>query len=285
MAELTIWHSLAVTTGWAALMIALERRFPADPEQKLFRDGFFLDFFWYTLFEGAVLGAVIGALIQYVDTSTRWSRLGVVSSWPIAAQLAFFWVTHDLYIYWFHRWQHGNRWLWRIHEAHHSGKDVDWLSGTRSHSLEILINQTVEYAPMTLLGAHPSVAIMKGMLDASWGMFIHSNIDVKMGWLQYVLNGPEMHRVHHAALVRRSANFATKIAIWDWIFGTGHRPGVSARVYGLFDDAPFPRGYFAQHLWAFRPSSTKPSQAPSSRRPPRHRAAPPGLASSPRIRL
>jgi len=253
MPHLSWYHSVAISAGWGLLMIALERRWPADRGQKLFRDGFFLDLFWYTAFEGAVLGVVIGALIARIDAQTGWSRLHLVSSWPIWAQLAFFWVTHDLYIYWFHRLQHNNRFLWRIHEAHHSGKDVDWLSGARSHSLEILINQTIEYAPMTLLGAHPEVAVLKGLLDATWGMFIHSNIDVKMGFLQYFLNGPEMHRWHHSSETERSSNFATKIAVWDWIFGTANRPLRSAAAYGLWGNAPFPKGFFRQHLWAFRP--------------------------------
>ena len=72
-------------------------------------------------------------------------------------QVLFFLLTHDLYIYLFHRWQHANKWLWRTHEAHHSTKEVDFLAGTRSHALEILVNQTIEFAPIVLLGADPAV--------------------------------------------------------------------------------------------------------------------------------
>src|SRR5260370_27901113 len=187
---------MLITTA-AVVIVALERIAPYDRRQKLLRVGFFTDFFWYTLFHSYVLGLVIKAIILSLDRSTGLSRLHLVSSWPVAGQLAFFWVTHDLYIYWFHRTQHRNRWLWRTHEAHHSGKDVDWLSGSRSHAFEILINQTIEYAPILLLGAHPDVTLIKGALDAAWGMYIHSNIDVRAGWLQYALNGPEMHRWHH----------------------------------------------------------------------------------------
>lgn len=265
MIQLSWYHPIAVSAAWALLVVAIERRWPANPGQRLFREGFVLDLFWYTIFEGAVLGFVIAALITHIDAHTGWSRLHVVSDWPIWAQIGFFWVTHDFYIYWFHRLQHKNRFLWRIHEAHHSGKDVDWLSGSRSHSLEILINQTIEYAPITLLGAHPSVAAFKGMLDATWGMYIHSNIGVRMGWLQYVLNGPEMHRWHHSAETDRTVNFATKIAVWDWLFGTGSRPGREPRAYGLWGDPWFPKGYFRQHLWAFRPFAEHGSVAvPSS---------------------
>ena len=56
-----------------------------------------------------------------------------------------------------------------------------------------------------LLGAAPEVALIKGTIDAVWGMYIHSNIDVRAGVLQYVLNGPEMHRWHHAIEIPATA--------------------------------------------------------------------------------
>jgi hypothetical protein len=67
---------------------------------------------------------VINLLIGWIDGWTGASRHGLVSGWPIAAQVAFFVISHDLYIYRFHRLQHGNRWLWRLHEAHHSARHV-----------------------------------------------------------------------------------------------------------------------------------------------------------------
>jgi sterol desaturase/sphingolipid hydroxylase (fatty acid hydroxylase superfamily) len=260
----------------AVLIVALEQWRPYDPRQRLFRVGFFTDFFWYTLVQSYVLGLVIQAIIVAIDRGTSLSRLHLVSAWPVPLQLAFFWVTHDFYIYWFHRLQHASPLFWRTHEAHHSGKDVDWLSGSRSHPLEILVNQTIEYAPIVLLGAAPEVALMKGVLDAAWGMYIHSNIDVRAGALQYVLNGPEMHRWHHAreeGPAQAEHNFSTKIAIWDWLFGTAYLPKAKPRAYGLWGDAPFPesrgwRGalgdYFLQLAWAFRVRTPAGSSSSSS---------------------
>jgi sterol desaturase/sphingolipid hydroxylase (fatty acid hydroxylase superfamily) len=251
-----------IIASWAVMIVVLERLFPYDRGQRLFRPGFFLDFFWYTLVQSYALGLVISAIIRAIDASTHLSRLHLVSAWPLWAQLAFFWVTHDLYIYWFHRLQHNNRYLWRVHEAHHSGKDVDWLSGSRSHAIEILINQTIEYAPIVLLGAHPDVALMKGVLDATWGMYIHSNIDVRTGWLQRIFNGPEMHRWHHSGDVTEGGfNYATKIAVWDWIFGTAYLPPSKPPRYGLSGGVEFPDGYFAQHVFAFRAFDDAPRAA------------------------
>ncbi len=240
----------------AVVLIGLERLFPQDPKQRLLRDGFFTDLVGYGLFQSYVLGLLITAIIQWVDRSSGVSRLSLLSSWPVACQLAFFFVTHDFYIYWFHRLQHSSKYLWRIHEAHHSVDDVDWLSGTRSHAIEILINQTIEFLPIALLGAAPEVVLMKATLDAVWGMYIHSNLRVKSGALQYLLNGPEMHRWHHAKdLPPPGKNFGTKLAIWDFLFKTAYRPPVGPRRYGL-DDASYPKhgfgAYWAQHRYSMR---------------------------------
>lgn len=252
--SLAIW-SPVIIVAWALILIVLERFFPYRP-QRLFRVGFFTDLIGYGLVQSYVLGLVISGIIGYVDGVTGWSKLGLVSRWPVALQLGFFFVVHDFYIYWFHRLQHWSDVLWRTHEAHHSVDDVDWLSGTRSHAVEILINQTVEFLPIVVLGAAPEVALMKATLDAVWGMYIHSNLNVKSGWWQRVLNGPEMHRWHHATeLPIPGKNFATKLAIWDWLFGTAYLPEHKPARYGL-PEADYPRvGFFAylqQHAHSVR---------------------------------
>src|SRR5262249_11414659 len=192
-----LWTLVAVAAA-GVLFAALERRFPYNPGQGLLRTGFWTDFVLYCLVQSYFMGVVIGRLLQALDARTGASHLGLIAGWPVAAQLAFFIVTHDIYIYFFHRWQHRSPLLWRLHPAHHSLPEVDWLSGVRSHSLEILINQTIEFAPIVLLGASPEVAVLKGAVSAIWGMFIHANLDVDLGWLRYIINGPRMHRWHHA---------------------------------------------------------------------------------------
>jgi sterol desaturase/sphingolipid hydroxylase (fatty acid hydroxylase superfamily) len=206
------------------------------------------------LIQSYVLALLISMLIRAIDAHTGWSRLQLVAAWPLWAQVAFFVVAHDLYIYLFHRWQHASPALWRLHEAHHSNPSVDWLAAARSHSLEIVINQTIEFAPMVLLGAAPEVPLIKGALSAVWGLYIHANLDVRTGRLQWLLNGPEAHRWHHAVDAEaRNRNFATKLALWDRLFGTAYLPaGRKPSGYGLPGTA-FPQGYLGQHLFAFRP--------------------------------
>lgn len=245
--------TFAIVVVAAAILIILERVFPYNKDHKFFRDGLLTDFVFYNALQNFILGLIISQIILLIDESTNISRLHIISSWSIPVQLVFFIVTHDFYIYWFHRWQHHNAVLWRIHEAHHSNKSIDWLAGARSHSLEILINQTIEFAPIILLGAAPQVALYKGAVSAVWGMYIHSNINVHSGFLQYIINGPEMHRWHHSdeGTEERNKNFATKLAIWDWLFGTSFFPkNKKAFIYGL--GYFFPKNYFKQQIFAFR---------------------------------
>ncbi len=250
--------SFAVVIFSAVAILLLERLFPFTKGQRVFRQGFIDDFIFYNFLQTFILGLIISFIIEFVDSSTQLSRFHLISNWPVWLQVFFFLVTHDLYIYLFHKWQHKNKYLWRIHEAHHSPKEVDWLSGVRSHALEIVINQTVEFLPIVLLGSPPEVAVYKATVSAVWGMYIHSNIDVKTGKLQLIINGPEMHRWHHSTGKGRNRNFATKLAIWDWIFNTAYLPDDKPDAYGL--KTVFPDNYFRQLAFAFRSFKRKGSE-------------------------
>jgi sterol desaturase/sphingolipid hydroxylase (fatty acid hydroxylase superfamily) len=251
--------AIIFATAW--IFIGLERLFPFDKGQKFIRKGFFNDFVLYTLVQSFILGFLINAFVHFIDDTSGLSKLQILGRWPLWAQIVFFVVIHDFYIYWAHRAQHRFALLWRTHEAHHSVENVDWLAGSRSHPIEILVHQTVELMPIVLLTGNPDLPLIKSTIDAVWGMYIHSNIDVKSGALQYVINGPELHRWHHSRVYPgHGANYGTKLAIWDYLFGTVHRPPYKPPGYGL--DEPFPTNYWRQIVFAFRRFPV-PAEAPS----------------------
>lgn len=247
--------SMIVIISASFFFIILERIIPYNGGQKIIREGFFNDLALYTIAQSYILSIIIFSyIIYFIDHSTGLSRLKLLADVPVWLQLIFFTITHDFYIYWMHRFQHKNKFLWRIHEAHHSPIKVDWLSGSRSHAVEILINQTIEFAPIILFGSPPEVIAYKGAISAIWGMYIHSNIKINAGRLQFFINGPEMHRWHHADKDDEAynKNFSTKFAIWDWVFGTAYFPEKKyAQLYGL-SDLNFPKNYFKQFIFAFR---------------------------------
>lgn len=233
------------------LLIFLERKHPYRKGVPFFRDGFWTDLISYAIIQSFLLKIIIfDYIIAPINHSIHGKIHLSISEWPIGWQLVFFLFTHDLYIYWFHRWQHANKVLWRTHEAHHSNQQIDWIAGARSHSIEIIINQTIEFLPIILLGANPIIIPIKGLVDGLWGMFIHSNIRVSLGKLKYIINGPEFHLWHHAN--HREvfhANFSTKFSFWDVIFGTLYESPNQPSSWGLY--YKFPKNYFAQHWYAF----------------------------------
>lgn len=241
---------------WIAFIMLLERVMPYRKGLPIFREGFWVDLVWYTIIQSYVLKIFIGSyIISPLQNNWDLSHITFVKTMPVWGQVLFFLVTHDFYIYWFHRWQHANKILWRTHEAHHSGKEVNFLEGSRSHSIEIIINQTIEFAPIFLLGADPSVIPIKALLDAVFGTFIHANIDVKLGRLKYIFNSPELHLWHHANYKEVfHANFSTKFAVWDYLFKTVYdpnkKPENNNEKWGLYYD--YPKDYFMQHLFAFK---------------------------------
>ena len=78
------------------------------------------------------------------------------------------------------------------------------------------------------------------------GLFQHSNCDVRLGWFNYLISGPEVHRWHHSLkLAESNANYAHSFVIWDLLFGTYFRPrgrrGRSPRSRGAELPSPLPR--------------------------------------------
>ena len=57
------------------------------------------------------------------------------------------------------------------------------------------------------------------------GFFQHSNINVKFGFLNYIISSSELHRWHHSEIPRESnGNYGNNLIIWDVIFGTWFLP-------------------------------------------------------------
>jgi sterol desaturase/sphingolipid hydroxylase (fatty acid hydroxylase superfamily) len=57
------------------------------------------------------------------------------------------------------------------------------------------------------------------------GFFQHSNVDTKLGWLNYIISGPELHRWHHSRIIRESnTNYGNNVIVWDILFGTFFLP-------------------------------------------------------------
>ena len=79
------------------------------------------------------------------------------------------------------------------------------------------------------------------MVNAFHGIISHFNVDLRMGWANYVFVGPELHRYHHSADMSEAKNYGATLTIWDQVFGTFlYRPGSAPRDLGIGTDGNLP---------------------------------------------
>ncbi len=140
-------------------------------------------------------------------------------------------VALDLAVYVQHVLFHAVPPLWRLHLVHHADLDFDVTTGLRFHTLEILLSMGLKVAAVALLGAPPLAVLLFEILLNATSMFNHANARLPLwldGALRLVLVTPDMHRVHHSALVRETnSNFGFNLPWWDFLFGT-YRPQPAA---------------------------------------------------------
>lgn len=144
---------------------------------------------------------------------------------PGILQVVLMLIVADFLRYWQHRAMHRSPTLWRLHAIHHSPDRLYWLNVGRFHPLEEVLQSLVEILPFVILGVDPRVLAGYYVFYAVNGFFQHSNCDVRLGPLNQLIAGPELHRWHHAAEIREANhNYGNKLIIWDTLFGTRYLP-------------------------------------------------------------
>jgi sterol desaturase/sphingolipid hydroxylase (fatty acid hydroxylase superfamily) len=101
------------------------------------------------------------------------------------------------------------------------------------------------------------------VLYATSGFLQHANCDVRLGWLNYLLSGPEVHRWHHSAeIADANHNYAHTLVVWDLLFGTYHRPHREVGALGLADQT-YPSSFIGQMAAPFHRQIVEDSHAAS----------------------
>lgn len=242
-----------VATG---LMFApIERIFPHQAKQRLFRSEWREDLFYYLLSSMLVQVITFLALAPsgYINANT--SSFGAMRAWigglPWIVQFVAAMVLTDLCQYWFHRMFHRIPFLWGFHAVHHSAKSMDWLAGARMHFVEIILLRGVTSLPLLTFGFSPSVMQAYIAMVYIYSSLIHANLRGDFDGLGRFLVVPRFHHWHHAIEAEGvDKNFAIHFPWLDRIFGTHYLPHrVWPKGYGVPENVP--SGYLAQLKYPF----------------------------------
>ncbi|MCS6794667.1 MAG: sterol desaturase family protein [Raineya sp.] len=144
--------------------------------------------------------------------------------------LAFF--ADDFSFYWHHRLSHQIRILWAAHSNHHSSQDYNLAIALRQSWTEGFY-KFLFYAWMPFIGIPPVMVFTMTSISLIYQFFLHTQMVKKLGFLEYFMNTPSHHRVHHGVNLKYlDKNHGGVLIIWDKLFGT-FEPEQEKVVYGL----------------------------------------------------
>jgi len=170
-------------------------------------------------------------LLKWGPMDTPLSSFGAIWLFAVAST-----VLGDCTVYWVHVAFHRIPWLWDIHKVHHSATTLNPVTQLRIHPIELVVHNVratmvfgilaglMDYLsggkapPMTLVGVN-----FFGVLFFAWGANLrHSHIRLSYWhFLEYVLISPTQHQIHHSRDPKHhNRNYGSKLALWDWMFGT-----------------------------------------------------------------
>ncbi len=241
----------------AVLLVPLEKRWYLH-RQPFFRAAFGTDLVYYFLSGLLPNLLMIVPLTLLAAAVHRWEP-SVFYTWaaqmPLWARLPAALVVGEIGAYWGHRWSHEIPFLWRFHAIHHSAEEMDWLVNSRAHPVDKLVMRLAGLVPMYVLGlAQPlgdavdTTPMIVAVIGNIWGFFVHSNVNWRLGWFEWLVSSPAFHHWHHTndRPDVLNKNYAAMLPWVDWCFGTFYLPRQFPEKYGT--DSPMPNAIVDQLL-------------------------------------
>lgn len=144
-------------------------------------------------------------------------------------------VGQEFFYYWYHRMAHRVRWFWATHAVHHSPNALTLAAALRLGWTGKLTGTGLFFTPLIWLGFPPLAVLAMVAANLLYQFWLHATWIPRLGPLEWVLNTPSHHRVHHASNPEYlDCNYGGVLIVFDRLFGTfvGERDDIVIR-YGL----------------------------------------------------
>lgn len=238
----------------SVVFIPLERFFPLDKTQRLFRPGWLTDVMHFFVSRVLIqLGTFALAVVFYVllRRVLHTEFQAAVAQQPGWLQFLEAYLIAETAFYCVHRLAHTWGWLWKFHAIHHSSENLDWLASVRLHPLEIIITNLAIGLPLALMGFSAQTFGAYSIISTFIGILNHANVRVSFGPLRWLIADPHYHHWHHANQPQAiNKNFAG-LPLLDLLFGTLYNPkNIWPVRYGV--DVFISNHYFQQLVYPFK---------------------------------
>jgi sterol desaturase/sphingolipid hydroxylase (fatty acid hydroxylase superfamily) len=126
----------------------------------------------------------------------------------------------DFLYYWFHRLSHEVNAFWAAHVVHHQSEEYNLAVALRQGAFQSSFSW-VFYLPLALIGFPPVMFLTVSSIDTLYQFWIHTRAIGRLGPLEWALNTPSNHRVHHGRNPKYiDRNHGGILIVWDRLFGT-----------------------------------------------------------------
>lgn len=142
----------------------------------------------------------------------------------------------DFTTYVIHYLMHRFEFLWEFHKIHHAATTLNPVTQYRIHPVELIlvnIKETLVFGLVMGLFDYLSAHQVQGITYLGINilsflfMFLganlrHSSVKLKyFNFIEYVFMSPYQHQIHHSNHPEHfDHNMGSKLAVWDWMFGT-----------------------------------------------------------------
>ena len=179
--------------------------------------------------------AVKGGILAFHFFLYNFRIIDLASLIPLWVMWILAFIFIDLIFYIYHRLSHRVRFLWAVHMSHHSSEEMNFAVSFRQAWFGP-ISKVPFFMLMPILGFDPTIVAVAGVISTLWGVVGHTQMVGKLGPLEWILNTPSHHRVHHGSNPEYiDKNYGNLLIIWDRLFGT-FEPEKAKVTYGLVNN-------------------------------------------------
>jgi sterol desaturase/sphingolipid hydroxylase (fatty acid hydroxylase superfamily) len=245
----------------------LELSFPWRKNQAVLRKDFWLDLF-YLFFNFFLLNLIllialsnvtaqlINDVLKIFEFELTSIQLFSISALPSPWSLLIFFLISDFVQWNVHRLLHIVPFLWKIHQTHHSVKEMGFAAHFRYNWMEPIVYKSILYIPIMIIGGvNVQDVFIVHFISIAIGHLNHANIGWDYGYLKYILNNPKMHIWHHSKKIpnKYGVNFGISLSLWDYLFGTNYIPSDGKNIeLGFENDHQFPEDFLEQELYPLK---------------------------------
>ena len=138
-----------------------------------------------------------------------------------AGSVALLFAGQEFCYYWHHRASHRVRWFWASHSVHHSPNELTLAAALRLGWTGKLSGSAVFFVPLVWIGFSPLAVLAALSANLLYQFWLHATWIPKLGPLEWVLNTPSHHRVHHGSNPQYlDCNYGGVLIVFDRLFGT-----------------------------------------------------------------